>query len=250
LLAADTNPITDTTNDTSYHFYNETIDTLILKLCQILTKVNKIDKDVLINILYHYPLDIFQSCIIKSLHNQLNKYVKIENGRGSHVPYLCITLKMLYDVNEMKYNKVSSLIFCNEGINNIPLDALASDMFRCKQYDSNIVNNMNRLSLNSNENMFPNKPFFLFDYSFLYTTQTKQLLILVESNVSQQQAQQSTIMMSFFTRNQVLPFLVLLIDRKNILQSTMSQLQSIQDMDLRKPLKVCIHVSIYLLYVI
>ena len=79
--------------------------------------------------------------------------------------------------------------------------------------------------------------FYLSQYPFLLSAEAKKRLLLGESTILQQMAQQQAVVEGMQT-GYFLPYFVMQIDREHLLQTCLQQIMTASDADLKKPLKV------------
>merc|ERR1719411_1801903 len=79
--------------------------------------------------------------------------------------------------------------------------------------------------------------FYICNYPFIFNPAAKEVILKTDQMWSQQNAQQSAMMM-MFTGHAQMPFLPMIVSRKNIVQEAITQLQLATTSDLKKPLRV------------
>jgi hypothetical protein len=85
--------------------------------------------------------------------------------------------------------------------------------------------------------------FFVSDYPFLLSAEAKKRLLMGESLILQQMAQQQAMVEGRSTGFAV-PFFVMLIEREHLLQTALQQIMSASDNDLRYYYYTCIDIHI------
>ena len=80
--------------------------------------------------------------------------------------------------------------------------------------------------------------FYIMNYPFMFDAEAKETILRADQAVSQQQAYHTAMIHMFLSGQSQLPYFMLLVSRKNIVQETITQLQMAHTSDLKKPLRV------------
>lgn len=195
---------------------------LMCKLCGMLRQLSEYNKKLLSDILHTYPSHIYATRIVAPIHLHLTSQLQQCCGKGTLLPCMIMVLDWLYSGN-LKFRVAPDELFYNDGVNSIiPFDCLMTDYINYNY-----------------KNEQKEKKFYLSHYPFLFNIETKQKLVLAEAALQQQEAQaQSVALGMVFGGGIIMPYLVLQIDRKNLLQSTLQQIAMCTGAELKKPLKV------------
>jgi len=206
---------------------------LVSKLCILISRLSKSNKELLVEATRAYPAHIFRSRLLAPLQDHLTHHLSIDFGRGRAVPAICAVLKVLHDGNERGTRVVPYEAFYNDGVNkNIPPHAMINDYHEWKAFlrESSKGGTSTRAAVSNR--------FFFSAHSFLISVSVKRSLLLMESALQQQNAQHHSIAMGIMGGGVIMPYLTLLVDRSNLLQSAMTHIENVSDYDLKKPLKV------------
>ena len=80
--------------------------------------------------------------------------------------------------------------------------------------------------------------FYICNYPFIFDPAAKESILKTDQFISQQTAQQTAMMMMITGQMPQIPFLAMIVSRKNIVQEAITQLQLATADDLKKPLRV------------
>jgi ubiquitin-protein ligase E3 A len=233
-----------------------------------------------------YPSHLYASRLLKPLHEHMDYHLISENNNihSSQISVFCSIFDLLFQVNREK-SFVSSEMFYNKSISDLPESIIVKDyiMWRqTKETQQNIAkeainpassttttsSSSSSSSISSSSSSSAKKAFSISDYSYLISALAKRKILLAESQIQQQAAQNQAIThgKTFFLflfsssclfsisllsptiffvvvgilsgAGFIFPWFVISIQREHLLQQTLLHLMSTSTFDLKKPLKV------------
>lgn len=227
-----------------YGFYPELTPGTCTMLVDVMSRIGNIIvgwkkeyQSLLVRMMYQYPSNILSQKLVHTVQLHLSYHMSVNSGTGRYVPLYCFLLKLVYSGNENNSNSLPITAFYNDAIQSgvVPLISLFRDYVSYCAFMRQRDKQLGMSGRSDDKDM----PFFLTHYAFLYPIEVKKNLVIAESQTNQQNAQQTTYLLGLLNRSpSVVPFLILIVNRKNLLQSSISQLQALQDADFKKPLKV------------
>eukprot|EP01041_Mallomonas_annulata_P011292 gene11292-23629_t len=185
-----------------------------------------------------YPSHIFNARLLSSLQCHLSQSIQL-NKQPCDVMLYCNAIGRLYLFN-LDHKIISYEYFYNSAINNLSNQTLLVDYVNWRRKIES-----EKLISKSSANAYcfttptngQNSEFFICNYSFLLSVQTKKKLLLADSSMQQQAAQQQAVAMGLMS-GIICPFFILEVERQHMLQQTLYRLAHASDAELKKPLKV------------
>jgi len=176
-----------------------------------------VDKDI--------PKHVFATRFVKPLQEHLSYHLGVDAGRGTLIPTIVYTMKILYNLNEYS-EKVPRCSFYNITVSELQ--------------DPYLYNDMREWKLQKQQAVQASRRFYFCEFPFLLSADAKRRLLQLDSLISQNQAGQEALRSGLMrgVLSSAMQFLILPVQRAFLLQSTLAQLSSFSDADLKKHLKV------------
>lgn len=206
---------------------------IMLKLARIICMMPPSLRAKLLDLISVIPLHLVVSRIIKPVQETLSLIVdKADDGNiDPNLPLFCILLNWLYSLPTLK-DAVPVDEWYNKSISKLSDELLLRDFLGWKDFHFKKVSGQEQLK---------QKPFFFANHPFILSVDAKKRILIAESRLQQLNAQQQAFMRGGVMqggRMYIQPWLILTVQRENLLQSTLAGIESCVEGDLKKPLKV------------
>jgi ubiquitin-protein ligase E3 A len=142
-----------------------------------------------------YPSHLYASRLLKPLHEHMDYHLISENNNihSSQIAVFCSIFQLLFQVNREK-SFVSSEMFYNKSISDLSESIIVKDYIMWRQLkESQQKLSKEDHSSSSSSSSSIKKQFFISDYSYLISALAKRKILLAESQIQQQAAQNQAI---------------------------------------------------------
>lgn len=208
-----------------------TNESIMTRIAAVVNQLSQSSRNLLAEAITAYPSHLFASRLLQPLQTQLSYALRAYDDNKRSLLF-CNAIGWLYLIN-LSSDKVRPEDFYNVAVNEMSEEGLVSYYLRWRQHQQGLPD----IGAPTIKN---DSGFNICNYSFLFSVTTKRKLLMAETVFQQRAAQQNALRnVCLQGSGVVFPFLVLHVNRSNLLQSTLNQIASADSTDLTKPLKIC-----------
>ena len=208
-------------------------DDLMARIAVLLSSLSEPLRNDLTAAIRRYPSHLFATRLLLPLQNHLTHTVRMNRNSAKSTEQRVLysnAIGWLYIINLINPSIVPYEQFYNTAVNEMSDQELINDYILWRRHNASKSASVVITTVTPT--------FFWCNYAFLLSVGTKRKMLLAESLLQQQAAQNEAFRVGIMMGGVIIPFFVIQVARQHLVQHTLHHITMVSDSELKKPLKV------------